>query len=229
MAAESTALGFGAAALLGLGFGAGPCNIACLPYLGPVLLASGSRAGTGWRVLLPFALGRLLGYTLLGLAAGLAGTLAGSALPGAWVHQLLGLALVLVAAGLYLRRRQAAAAAPGAGASAVRVAPPRPAAPLLPGGLFLLGLSMALNPCAPLGSVMLAAAAAGSAAAGLLLGLGFGLGAVLLPSLLLGVGLAHLGHQILLGLGRRRLLLERLSLALLAAMGIGTALGWSLP
>ena len=37
-------LGFGAAFLMGLAFGAGPCNIACLPYLGPVFLSGSGRA-----------------------------------------------------------------------------------------------------------------------------------------------------------------------------------------
>ena len=38
---EPVSLSFGAALLLGLSFGAGPCNIACLPYLGPVFLSRG--------------------------------------------------------------------------------------------------------------------------------------------------------------------------------------------
>ncbi len=35
---DSLTLGFSAAMIMGLAFGAGPCNITCLPYLGPVFL-----------------------------------------------------------------------------------------------------------------------------------------------------------------------------------------------
>ena len=67
---EAITLSFAAALLLGLGFGAGPCNIACLPYLAPVFLAGGSGVSNSWRVILPFSLGRVTGYSLLGLLAG---------------------------------------------------------------------------------------------------------------------------------------------------------------
>ena len=62
MEGAAATLTFGAALLLGLGFGAGPCNIACLPFLGPVFVASGGGVRRAWRVLLPFSLGRLTGY-----------------------------------------------------------------------------------------------------------------------------------------------------------------------
>ncbi len=53
---------------------------------------------------------------------------------------------------------------------------------ILPGGLFFMGVGMALNPCAPLGTIMLASSATASAMLGLSLGFGFGLGAILMPS-----------------------------------------------
>jgi sulfite exporter TauE/SafE len=63
---EPVVLSFGAALLLGLGYGAGPCNIACLPYLGPVFAATEGGIRGAWRTLLPFSLGRITGYALLG-------------------------------------------------------------------------------------------------------------------------------------------------------------------
>lgn len=45
---DISTLGFGAAFLMGLVFGAGPCTITCLPYLGPVFLAGeGEESWTG--------------------------------------------------------------------------------------------------------------------------------------------------------------------------------------
>jgi cytochrome c biogenesis protein CcdA len=227
MGGESVALGFGTAALLGLAFGAGPCNIACLPYLGPVLLAGRSGVLNGWRVLLPFSLGRLSGYALLGLAAGLAGDLATQRLEHPALRWVLGSATVLVALALWLRRRRGRDACGRNGA--LRVSPPGRELALLPGSLFLMGAAMALNPCAPLGSVMLAAAATASAAAGFSLGLGFGLGAVVVPALVFGLGIAHLGEELKRNLAGWRPGIERASVVLLALMGVGTALGWTTP
>jgi len=225
MSGEVVVLGFGAAALLGLAFGAGPCNIACLPYLGPVLLAGRGGARNGWQVLLPFSLGRLSGYALLGLAAGLAGELASRQLEHPAVRWVLGGATVLVALALWLRREGDACRSNGA----VRVQPPRQEKKLLPGGLFLMGAAMALNPCAPLTTVMLAAAATASGAAGLSLGFGFGLGAVVVPALVFGLGVAHLGEELKRNLAGWRPGIERASVFLLALMGVGTAMGWTTP
>ena len=55
---------------------------------------------------------------------------------------------------------------------------------------------MALNPCAPLTTIILAAATTASALAGMSLGLGFALGAVIVPALVFAAGVAHFGTQV---------------------------------
>ena len=82
MPLEPVTLSFTAALLLGLSFGSGPCNIACLPYLGPVFMATDNGVRRAWRILLPFSLGRMTGYTLLGALAGWAGLLVQD-----WINQ----------------------------------------------------------------------------------------------------------------------------------------------
>ncbi|MCU7817843.1 MAG: sulfite exporter TauE/SafE family protein [gamma proteobacterium symbiont of Lucinoma myriamae] len=68
---DSLTLGFSAAMIMGLAFGAGPCNITCLPYLGPVFLGQEkTNIRSSWKTIVPFSLGRLTGYTLLGAIAG---------------------------------------------------------------------------------------------------------------------------------------------------------------
>lgn len=62
---ETLVLGFSSALIMGLVFGAGPYNITCLSYLGPVFLnQQNSRSKTSWRTIIPFSLGRLTGYTI---------------------------------------------------------------------------------------------------------------------------------------------------------------------
>ena len=233
MPLEPVSLSFGAALLLGLSFGAGPCNIACLPYLGPVFMTSSEGIRGSWRTLLPFSLGRLTGYALLGTAAGTVGLFVQDWITGAWVRWLLGGATILVALSLLWRQRcKAAAPMKPRGRQGITVpitAPPEQGKAMLPGGLFLMGMGMALNPCAPLTTVILAAATTASALAGLSLGLGFGLGAVILPSLVFALGVAHFGSQVRQHLGQWRRALERASVALLLLLGAGTALGWITP
>lgn len=230
---DPVTLSFAAALLLGLSFGAGPCNIACLPYLGPVLISSGQGVRGAWRTLLPFSLGRLGGYALLGAGAGALGLVVQDWLAQPWVRGLLGGATMLVAISLLLRRRrtQSCQRQPYANGSVQLTLdlPPQVQRRMLPGGLFLMGAGMALNPCAPLTTVVLAAATTMSAGAGLLLGIGFGLGAVLLPSLIFIFGVAHFGSELRLHLGRWRGMLDRAAVGLLLLLGSATALGWITP
>lgn len=229
---ETIALTLPAAALLGLGFGAGPCNITCLPYLGPVLFKQGGGAGTGWRTVLPFSAGRLTGYALLGTVAGLLGAGLETVTDSRLVHWLLGAATV--AAGLSLLRRG------GQGRTACRSRQPAQAVAIqtpgkrrppnaLPLSLFFMGAGMAFNPCAPLGMILLAAAGTGRAAAGLGLGLAFGLGAVLIPALVFSLAVAHAGQQMREHLGRWGRSADRAAPALLILLGLSTALGWIQP
>lgn len=211
---------------LGFSFGVGPCLIACLPYLGPVFLNSDGGVRRSWRILLPLSLGRLTGYAGFGLASGLAGQVIDDAVADGTVKAVLGGAALLIGAALLWRtwRQRGRCAAP-----AGRTAPLRrmdaAAAPLMPGGLYLMGLAMALTPCAPLGVVLVAAAALASPGGGALLGLAFGLGAVVVPSLVYGVGAAWFGRRLREQLGPWRGRIELLSAVLLLGTGAGHLYG----
>lgn len=224
-----------AALLAGLAFGAGPCNITCLPYLGPVFMR-GDGIGKSWRILLPFTLGRLFGYSSLGLLAGTAGQALSNLLQSSLAGWLLGLAAML--AGLKLMRSQAAVAA-CAGSHATHDAQSSltfhsrdsvDRTPTdMPVTLFTMGAGMALNPCIPLTAILTAAAATGSAGLGLGLGLSFGFGAVLIPSLVFGLLMAQFGSELKQQLGHWSRHLEKISGGLLVILGAATAAGWVQP
>jgi len=235
---EPVALSFGAALLLGLSYGSGPCTLACLPFLGPVFAATPGGVREAWRTLLPFSLGRLSGYALLGGAAGGLGLLVEDWLSAPWVRWLLGIATLLVALSLILKRRRRGPCRVAREPQPISVAPPpigipgpesNPAGISLHGSLYLVGLGMALNPCAPLTTVVLASATSASIITGLTLGSGFALGAIVVPSLVLAFGAAHFGQQIRQHLTQHRIALENTSVALLIATGTATALGWMTP
>lgn len=207
---------------LGLIFGMGPCLISCLPYLGPVFLASEGGIRKSWRILLPLSLGRLTAYAAFGLLCGLAGQRVGDQIGGASVSLVVGSAAVMIGLAMLFGRWPAKSCSPATPTTVplcrMDEVPKRNS--LMPGGLYLMGIGMALTPCAPLGVVMLSAAATGSATRGLTLGLGFGVGAVLVPSIVYGIGVAYFGSRLREQLGQWRLGLERLSAGLLIVVGV---------
>ncbi len=227
---EIASLGLGAVFFLGLSFGAGPCNIACLPYLGPVFLAANDNMQTAWRTILPFSLGRLAGYALLGSGAGWAGFIIQEWLESEWAGFVLGYATILVALALLFRSsKKSNCNSPPKPSSAEHVISFQKPAKSFKPGLFFMGMGMAFNPCTPLTLVIVAAATTASATLGLLLGIAFGLGAVILPTAIFSIGVAHFGAEINKALLEWRSPLEKMSIGLLFFMGTATALGWITP
>lgn len=228
---ETATLTVPMAIVMGLAFGAGPCNITCLPYLGPVFVANYNDKHQAWRTVAPFSAGRLVSYAALGLFAGTLGQALESWLASPAVGWILGLATIAVGVSLLWRRNQSNSCHKHARNDTAIVQAPkkqnRHAA--LPSGLFVMGAGMALNPCAPLATILLAASATGSATAGMSLGLGFGIGAVVIPSIVFAMGVAHFGRQLREHMARWRPSLELFAALMLILLGLTTALGWIKP
>lgn len=216
---EQVVLTLPMALLLGLMFGMGSCTIACLPYLGPVFIAAEGGVRQSWRVMLPFSLGRLASYASLTTIAGFSGQFLGRGVAGQELRWLLGAAAVLLGVAMLLRRPSGVRCADKRTTSVRFDGMASAERALMPGGLFLLGAGMALSPCAPLGSVIFSAATAASAWHGLWLGLCFGLGAILLPTLFYGIGFAYFGARLREQLRDSHRHVVRLSAALLILTG----------
>jgi sulfite exporter TauE/SafE len=219
-------VGLPMAVTLGFAFGMGPCLISCLPYLGPVFLGSDGGIRQSWRILLPLSLGRLTGYGALGMASGLAGQLVSDLIGSGIVRTLLGVAALFVGLSLLWRARAEKSCTTNENGPQPlrRVLPNAPARGLMPGGLYLMGVGMALNPCAPLGIVMFSAAATASGTGGALLGIGFGVGAIAVPALVYGIGVAYFGQQLRVKLGDWRQGIVALAAGLLILSGLGNLL-----
>lgn len=222
-ATAETVVGLPMALALGLAYGLGPCLISCLPYLGPVFLARDFDLRRSWRVVVPLSVGRLTGYGGFGLAAGLAGQVVKDAATAPALRLLVGAAALMMGAAL-LWRRPACAAATGASAPLRRATLADEPRVLLPGGLFLMGIGMALTPCAPLGMVLFSAATGASALQGAALGLAFGLGAIVVPGIVYGVGAAYLGRRLREELKTWRVAMERIAAGLLMVVGLSNLL-----
>lgn len=205
--------------VIGLVFGMGPCTVTCLPFLGPVFLAKEGGLNQSWKIIMPFSMGRLSSYSALGAFSGLAGASIQLLTNLPWVSWAWGGATIAVGLLILWQSRQRRIGCRSA------VCKPLQDHPLLPSGLFFMGVGMAATPCAPLATVMVTAAATGSMASGLQLGLSFGLGAVIVPALAYGLGMAYFGQRIRQILWQWRTTLERGSAVLLMVIGAGTILG----
>ncbi len=196
----------------------------CLGMCGPIVAGLGlsARPGQGARRAalsqLPYHLGRITTYGLLGAVMGatgafvnVAGRLAGLTEVVAVAAGLLMVLLGLGAAGVSARLKALEARASGAVLGKLRR--------LLqagPGRLYPLGLALGFLPCGVSWTLFLGAAASGGPVPGLLMALAFGLGT--LPGLLLvGSASALLGQ-------RTRGLLYRAGGLLVAALGAAFAL-----
>lgn len=233
---ETLTLSFSAALLMGLAFGAGPCNITCLPFLGPVFLREGNGKGADWRTIIPFSLGRLTSYSLLGAIAGSFGYAATVWIEEGPAAQILGVATIII--GVMMMRRAGGTRKCSSdhgnhlvrGKSEVVIQvdqlQQQKQHPLFSFSLFGMGAGMALNPCVPLATVLTVSAAMATPTDGLLLGLAFGLGAVAIPTLLFGIAVAHFGAQIRVHLTHWSGRLERVAGGLLVLLGGVTFMGY---
>jgi cytochrome c biogenesis protein CcdA len=241
---DSLTLGFSAAMIMGLAFGAGPCNITCLPYLGPVFLGQEkNNMRTSWKTIIPFSLGRLTGYTLLGAIAGSFGLAATTWIEEGIAAQVLGIATIL--AGLYLlfstvsktkscsshhaHKQDETRPVNFIKLGVVKKTPEKKSTLYLTGSLFTMGTGMALNPCIPLVTILTVAASMATPVDGARLGIAFGLGAVIIPTLFFGFAVAYFSQQIKVHLNQWGKKLERISGFMLIFLGTFTALGWIQP
>lgn len=206
--------------IIGLVFGIGPCTITCLPYLGPVFLSREGGVKDSWRVIFPFSMGRMTSYSTLGAVSGYVGASVEKMIQTPIVAWMLGGATIGIGILIFSRSYQNRASC-GSHGSTRKLHDH----PFFPNGLFFMGIGMAATPCAPLATVMLTSASTASAFSGFLLGFSFGVGAVLVPALVFGFGMAYFGQRIREIMHIWRSGLERASACILIIMGIGTIAG----
>ncbi|MCF7821291.1 MAG: sulfite exporter TauE/SafE family protein [Mariprofundaceae bacterium] len=198
--------------IIGLSYGASACLFTCIPTLGVVLLSQNIGAKETslqtWR----FNAGRICAYSLLTSVSGFVGaSLVGLLEIG---HANLIFAAMLLFSAVLLWRTGKAAGCSSTQSRQTRA------------GLFGMGFAMGLRPCAPLAGVIAASAVTGSAIYGLLLGLAYGSGAIVVPQLIFGYGMGRAGSEIRLQLMGRQQQLARIGASVLGFVGVGVGMGW---
>jgi thiol:disulfide interchange protein DsbD len=157
--------------ILGVSLGMTACAVTCMPFIGTWAIGRAEGQQGGFRDTASFLLGRLSAYSVLG---GIAGAL------GAWFVQQLASGIGNLAIGLVAVVSAAWLMWPVSGKKSCGA--PRHLKGLSP---FLMGAGLTLIPCAPLTTLLAAAAAGGSVERGAFLGFLFGTGALLTPMLVM--------------------------------------------
>ena len=168
--------------LLGLSLGLTACAVTCLPFIGTLALGKAEGRRSGIRDTAFFLGGRLISYAVLGALAGALGAWFVRELAAGAGNLVIGLSGFFAAAWLVwpIESRHGCR-------------PARRFAGLSP---LLLGIGLTLIPCAPLATLLAAAAAGGSPIQGAYCGLLFGLGTLMTPMLILIPSVASLGRAL---------------------------------
>lgn len=210
---------------IGLSFGTGPCNLSCLPYLGPVLLGPASQRAFR-SVILPFMSGRLSGYLVLGICAAAIGQVLQTFLKHPGIP--FGVSLITLWLALKMWRQAPHTRCNTSKESDMNDAniiatdaPPAKSQGIA--HLYFLGFSLALTPCVPLLGLLTVAAQSADIIWGGAVALCFGLGAIVVPSLLVRYGVALLGKELRNQLSQWQSGLTRTGALMLVLVAINTA------
>lgn len=208
---------------LGLAYGSGPCLVSCAPFLTPIFLADNRKAKESWKIILPLSIGRIVGYAALGGVASIMGSYLQELLKkSSYLGFIVGVGMVLIGASLLTRLSPADnCCAANKKITSKKQFLNDKLGVFLPLGLFLLGVSMALNPCLPLGAIFASAALSKDVFHGALLGVSFGVGAVIVPAVAFGFGVSYFTEKLKEQLANYRPMMQKISAVLLLIVGIG--------
>ncbi len=205
--------------LLGLSYGATACMLSCMPLLSPILLANSRSLSHAMGVVLPFSIGRVFSYIAMAMIAALSVTQVKGLIDNPEISQtVLGGATLAIAVMIFYRSFKQ----DGAGCSGSHPTFSKGGA----AGYFAMGLAISLNPCAPVLSLIGAAANATSMPTAASMGLAFGLGAVAATLLFYGFFISGIARELLNQFRNHHRTIERIAALLLAITAVSVFNGW---
>ncbi len=171
--------------VLGVSLGLTACAVTCLPFIGTWAMGKGEGRKNGLWDTFMFLGGRLVAYASLGALAGFFGAWFVRELAAGAGNLLIGLTGLFAAASLIWPKKTDAHKTVCSAARSQGTLPP-----------FFLGIGLTLIPCAPLATLLAAAAAANSPLQGLFFGFVFGLGTAVTPMLVFIPVMASIGQKL---------------------------------
>ena len=202
---------------IGLSYGATACMFSCMPFLTPLLIVNSGSTKQGLSVVLPFSLGRIFSYTLLAIVAYLSSYWIKKVLDDtSTVASILGIVTISMGCFIFYKSFQADATCK---TKKVFMKDGKRF------GFFTIGALMAINPCAPLLTLVGVAINSKVLMSAALNGLFFGVGAVLFSVILYGVIFSKLIVGMMTQLRAYKSWIERAMALFLVVLGIQVMLG----
>jgi len=205
--------------LLGLSYGATACMLSCMPFLSPILLANSRSVSHAMAVVLPFSIGRVVSYMLMAMLASVSMLQVKNIINNPVISQvILGSATMIIAIVMFYRSFKESSShcssskPTGSKTSIV--------------GYFTMGLAISLNPCAPIMTLIAAAANSSSISNASFMGLSFGLGAIGATLLFYGFLISSIAREIIDQFRHYKRMIERIAALLLAMVAISVFNGW---
>ncbi|MFT5659540.1 MAG: sulfite exporter TauE/SafE [Sulfurimonas sp.] len=205
--------------LIGLSYGATACMLSCMPFLSPILLANSRSVSHAMAVVFPFSIGRVVSYMLMAVFASISMIQVKSIINNPAIAQVvLGSATMLIAVVMFYRSYQdrpsnCSSSKPTSSKTSIL-------------GYFTMGLVISLNPCAPIMTLITAAANSSSIGNAAFMGLSFGLGAIAATILFYGFLISSVAREIVSQFSEHKRNIERIAALLLAMVAVSVFNGW---
>jgi len=205
--------------LIGLSYGATACMLSCMPFLSPILLANSRSVSHAMAVVLPFSIGRVVSYILMAMFASVSMLQVKSIIDNPAISQvILGSATMLIAVVMFYRTFSESSSHSCSSSSTSSKAGIV--------GYFSMGLAISLNPCAPIMTLIAAAANSSSLSNAAFMGLSFGLGAIGATLLFYGFFISSVARELISQFGHHKKTIERFAALLLAIVAVSVFNGW---
>jgi len=203
--------------IVGLSYGSTACMFSCMPFLTPLLMSNANSTKEALGVIIPFSLGRVFSYTLLAVIAYLSSF---------WVKKILNdtditstiLGLVTIGMGCFIfygsfKKSSTCRVKKTTIKDKKRF------------GFFTMGAAMAINPCAPILTLVGVAINSTAVLSAFLHGIFFGLGAVLFSILFYGLIFSKLIRGLMMQFSSCKLWIDRAMALFLMILGAQVMLG----
>ena len=199
--------------IIGLSYGATACMFSCMPFLSPLLISNSNSIRQSLRIILPFSIGRIISYIILAIFAYMSSTLVKEALNDNRIFTMI-LGTSTTSMGLFLFYQ-----------SLKSNTNCKPTVPFIKKsnvskiGIFLIGITISINPCAPIMMLLAVSVNSTNIANAIGLGLSFGLGAIFFSIVFYGFIVSKVIKGLMVQFSSYKVWVERFAALLLIIVG----------
>ncbi len=205
--------------IIGLSYGATACMFSCMPFLSPLLINNSNTTRESLEIILPFSIGRIVSYSLLAIFAYLSSSLVKNILNDNDIFTtILGTSTILIGLFLFNKSLKSKKLCKKNFSFIKKTKFDK-------FGLFLIGITISINPCAPIMALLAVTVNSTNFINALFLGLFFGLGAVFFSIIFYGFILSKLIKGLMFQFSSYKLWIERFAAMFLVLVGLSVLNG----